>query len=95
MLDSPSRTWGLALIGVDYRHSLVGHRSALLGVRIRAYLKRQSFHLWQAVTVLTMLKGDRAVACSPARDRGRLAPRNKRANHFAFPSRSRFRGLGR
>jgi hypothetical protein len=58
MLDSPSWTWGLALIVLTTAiHSLGIVLLSLLGVRIRAYLKRQSFHLWQAVTVLTMLIG--------------------------------------
>ena len=58
MLDSPSWTWGLALIVLTTAiHSFGIFILSLLGVRIRAYLKRQSFHLWQAVTVLTMLIG--------------------------------------
>src|SRR5262249_39291628 len=58
MLDSPSWTWGLALIVLTTAiHSLGIVLLSLQGVRIRAYLKRQSFHLWQAVTVLTMLIG--------------------------------------
>ena len=58
MLDSPSWTWGLALIVLTTAiHSFGIVLLSLLGVRIRAYLKRQSFHLWQAVTVLTMLIG--------------------------------------
>src|SRR5215469_9959060 len=59
MLDSPSWTWGLALIVLTTAiHSLGIVLLSLLGVRIRAYLKRQSFvHLWQAVTVLRMLIG--------------------------------------
>src|SRR5215831_13074898 len=74
MLDSPSWTWGLALIVLTTAiHSLGIVLLSLLGVRIRAYLKRQSFHLWQAITVLTDAdRDDRAVACSPAWDRGRL-----------------------
>jgi len=58
MLDSPSWIWGLALIVLTTAiHSLGIVLLSLLGLRIRAYLKRQSFHLWQAVTVLTMLIG--------------------------------------
>ena len=59
MLDSPSWTWGLALIVLTTAiHSLGIVLLSLLGVRIRAYLKRQSFvHLWQAVTVLRRLIG--------------------------------------
>jgi hypothetical protein len=58
MLDSSSWIWGLALIVLTTAiHSLGIVLLALLGVTVRASLKRRRLHLWEAVTILTLLIG--------------------------------------
>jgi len=56
LLDSPSWTWGLALIVLTTAIRSLGIvLLSLLGVRIRAYLKRQSFHLWNLTRVMNIM----------------------------------------
>ena len=51
-------TWGLILIVLTTTvHSFGIVLLALLGVRIRTYLKRQSIHFWRAILLLTILTG--------------------------------------
>ena len=54
MLDISSWTWGLVLIVFTTAiHSFGIALLALLGGRIRAYLKRQSLDFWTAIILLT------------------------------------------
>jgi hypothetical protein len=56
MLDSSSWIWGLALIVLTTAiHSLGIVLLALFGVRVRGSLTHRSLHLWEAVTILTLL----------------------------------------
>ena len=58
MLDISSWTWGLVLIVFTTAiHSFGIGLLALLGGRIRAYLKRQSLDFWTAIILLTTVLG--------------------------------------
>jgi hypothetical protein len=58
MLDISSWTWGLILIVCTTAiHSFGIALLALLGARIRAYLKRQSHDFWTAIILLTTVVG--------------------------------------
>ena len=53
-----SWTWSLALIVLTTgMHSLGIVLLSLIGVRVHAYFRGQTLHLWQAVAILTMLIG--------------------------------------
>ena len=56
MLDSSSWTWGLCLIVLTTAiHSLAIVLMSILGLRIRAGLKRRRVAFWQGVAILTGL----------------------------------------